>query len=55
MTIINDFLRDLRANEVVSTRNLIILHNIVPNLIIIIIISHNGSKYAETKFTISEV
>ena len=51
-TIIDDFLRDLRANAVVSTRNLIILWNIMSNLIII---SHNGSKYAKTNFTTPEV
>ena len=51
-TIIEDFLRDLQANTVVSTHNLIILQNIIPNLIII---NHNGSKYAETKFTTPEL
>ena len=52
MTIIEDFLRDLRAHTVVSTRILIILQNVVPNSIII---SHNGSKYAETKFMTPEM
>ena len=52
MTIIEDFLCELRANAFVTTRFLIDLQDVMPNSIII---CHNGLKYAETKFMTPEM
>ena len=51
-TIIEDFLRELRAKAFVTTRILIILRNVMSNLIIT---GLNSLKYAKIKFTTLEV